>query len=210
MDKLHLRLFGGLFVEIAGKPVVGFKTQKETLLIAYLALAQRPLTRETLADLLWNERDQSLAMSNLRTLLSRLRKVVGDYLQIDRQSVALLLDKVWVDVLAFEAQTTLAQKNDSEKDVIEGLETAVALVAGDFLAGITIDNPELELWQINTSEKLHDQHSAAREQLATYYFYNRDYRQGITHARAFVHLNPINEQAHRLMMRLLARNGEIK
>ncbi len=210
MDKLHLRLFGGLFIESGGAPVAGFKTQKETLLIAYLALAQRPLTRETLANLLWDERDQSQAMSNLRTLLSRLRKVVGAYLQINRQSVALIFDQVWVDVVAFEAQLTSARANELEEDVVAGLETAVSLVVGDFLAGIAIiDNPELELWQLNTSERLYKQHSVACEQLATHYFYNRNYGKGIAHARTLVRLNPIDEQAHQLLMRLLARDGQI-
>lgn len=210
MEKLHLRLFGGLFVEIAGERVVGFKTQKEALLIAYLALAQRPLTRETLADLLWDERNQSQAMSNLRTLLSRLRKVVGPYLQINRQSVALILDHVWVDVLVFEAHIASAKVAVSDENKVAILKTAVSLAVGNFLAGISaVDNLKLEDWLLHTNERLREQHVAAREQLATHYFYTHDYRQGIEHARVLVRIDPINEQAQQLLMRLLARDGQI-
>ncbi|MCB8967377.1 MAG: tetratricopeptide repeat protein [Ardenticatenaceae bacterium] len=207
---LRIRLFGGLFIELNGQPVTGIKTQKEALLLAYLALGQQPYTRETLATLLWDERDQARAMSNLRTLLSRLRKTVGDYVQIERQTVAIQADKVWVDVLAFSNALTIAREDELGKAAIAELETAVSLAVGHFLAGVSITDSEgLQAWQMLVGEQLYEQVIAVRRQLAQHYLSNgRDMAKGIEHARAYVTLAPLHEEAHQLLMRLLVRDGQ--
>ena len=62
-----------------GYPVVGFESNKVRALLAYLAVeAHRPHPRTAVADLLWPERFDAMALANLRYALSNLRQAIGD------------------------------------------------------------------------------------------------------------------------------------
>lgn len=204
-EQLQFYLFGGLSIQVGQRPLTNFQTQKETLLLAYLAMSQRPLPRETTATLLWPDADPKQALSNLRTVLSRIRKTaVADYLHADRHTIHLQTNDVWVDALTFTELITTA---DDEE--IARLETAVALYRGNFLAGIyASDSPELENWQLLTADQLQQQSAQARRKLAHHYLHTHQYDKGIAHAHAFLALDPLREEGHRLLMRLLARDGQ--
>ena len=208
-EQLQFYLFGGLSIQVGQRPLTNFQTQKETLLLAYLAMSQRPLPRETAATLLWPDADPKQALSNLRTALTRIRKTavadsaLADYLHADRHTIHLQTDGVWVDALAFAELIAAAD------DEIAQLETAVALYRGDFLAGIyASDSPDLENWQLLTAAQLQQQSAKARRKLAHHYLHTRQYDKGIAHARALLALDPLREEGCRLLMRLLARNGQ--
>ncbi len=209
-EPLQFYLLGGLSVQVQTRPITGFQTQKEPLLLAYLAMTQQPLPRETAATFLWPDTPPKQALSNLRTTLTRIRKTaVADYLRADRQTIRLETEGVWVDALAFAEQLELAQADNDDNNAVAQLEKAVALYRGDFLAGIyASDSPELESWQLLTADQLHSQAAQARRELATHYLHTRQYDKGIAHGRVFVTLDPLREEAHRLLMRLLARDGQ--
>jgi DNA-binding SARP family transcriptional activator len=65
--------------------------------MAILACADRPRPREVLADLLWEERVQVRALSNLRGELSGLRKHLGPYVAITRYTTGLDPDDAEVE-----------------------------------------------------------------------------------------------------------------
>lgn len=70
MTRLIVRLLGSYRVELDGRPVYAFETDKARALLAYLMVeADRPHRRETLASLLWPERPESAA--RLRTFARR-------------------------------------------------------------------------------------------------------------------------------------------
>src|SRR5688500_9632207 len=50
---------------------------RKLALLAYLALATRPLTRDRLAELFWGDRDDARARHSLREALSALRRALG-------------------------------------------------------------------------------------------------------------------------------------
>ena len=57
-----------------------FKSNKVRALLAYLAVeADRPHRREALAGLLWPDRPDRDALSNLRYALASLRRTIGDH-----------------------------------------------------------------------------------------------------------------------------------
>ena len=74
MTQLMIHLLGGLIIEQDGKPIPKLVSRKTDILLAYLAQEPRSHSRETLATLLWGDRSQKQALSNLRTLISSLRK----------------------------------------------------------------------------------------------------------------------------------------
>jgi hypothetical protein len=79
VPRWSLRLLGPFVLECDGVPVTGFRSDKVRALLAYLAVEPgRPWSRSTLADLLWPDRPEGVARSNLRSALSNLRRVLDD------------------------------------------------------------------------------------------------------------------------------------
>ena len=210
---LTLKLFGGLVIEKGGEPVTGLVTQKAEVLLAYLACHPRPHSRELLATMLWDGRSQKQALSNLRTLLTSLRRHLRPYLDVTRKTMALDWEQpIWVDAVAFqEAMDSLRESATGEEATIDdpaALEDALSLYAGDFLEGVFVDESRgIEEWIAGTRERLRQLATWAREQLAVHYLHHRQYAAGVRHARELVRLDPLREGAHRLLMRLLARDG---
>ena len=121
----------------------------------------KPQSREHLAELLWPERAQKRSLSNFRTALARLRRRLGAYLEVTRQTVGFneggdIESEVhyWLDVAQFEAQfkTNSGLENlDGPPAPIDitGLTGALELYRGDFLAGFSLsDAPDFEEWII--------------------------------------------------------------
>ncbi len=72
MARLSICLLGHLQVTLDGKPVTRFDSDKVRALPAYLAVeADRPHRREKLAGLLWPDRPERSARTNLRSALGR-------------------------------------------------------------------------------------------------------------------------------------------
>src|SRR5436190_20571312 len=82
---VELRCFGTFEVTVHTEPVAAFPTDKIRGLLAYLALeshtevgarGSRPHRREALASLFWPDMADSLALTNLRLALHRLREAL--------------------------------------------------------------------------------------------------------------------------------------
>jgi predicted ATPase/DNA-binding SARP family transcriptional activator len=207
---LTIKLLGGLAVEKDGSPLPKLISRKADVLLAYLAQEQRPHSRENIATLLWDDRSQKQALSNLRTLLSSLRKHAGEYVVITRTTIALNQEEtVWVDTAVFQHQLALTQENWPEKQAIDQAEEALALYQGDFLDGVLVrDSFELESWMQKTRDQLRHLAVATRQKLVNAYLSQGQYGAGIQHAAILLQLDPLDESAHRQMMMLLARNGQ--
>ena len=99
---IEVSLLGPPRVERDGV-LVAFDTRKALAVLALLALADRPRTRDGLADLLWPGNDPAHARGALRRTLSALRSAVGgDLLEATSDHVRLVKgDGVAVDVDRF-------------------------------------------------------------------------------------------------------------
>ncbi len=204
----RITLFDGFTVTHGDKPIPKLISRKADILLAYLAQEQRPFTREQLATLLWPDRSQKQALSNLRTLLSSLRKHASDFVTITRQTVAIKAD-VWVDTAVFQQQLTLAQNNWPDADAIARAEDALALYHGEFLDGILVDGSfKLESWMQTSRDHLRHLVNNLRQELINHYLQQGEYAFGIKHAHALLQDDPLDEAAHRQMMILLTRSGQ--
>ena len=83
MPRLTLTLFGSPRIELDQQPIT-VDTRKAIALLAYLALARQPHSRDALAALLWPDYDQSHAYAALRRTLSALNKALGRLWPRDR------------------------------------------------------------------------------------------------------------------------------
>jgi DNA-binding SARP family transcriptional activator len=109
VPRWSLRLLGPFSLECDGvRRHVSFRSDKVRALLAYLAVEPgRPWSRSTLADLLWPDRPEGVARSNLRNALSNLRRVLDDaravppYLVVSPTDVQVdVAADHWVDVAA--------------------------------------------------------------------------------------------------------------
>ena len=160
MERFRLCLLGPFQALLAGKPITGFESNKTRALLAYLAAENgRPHSREVLAELLWPDRPQGVALANLRHTLADLRTTIGDH---DAAQPCLLVahqtlqfdppawrGDVFVDVARFEA--LLASGAGA---TLAACEEAMALYGGQFLQGFTLDgSPEFEAWLVLQRER---------------------------------------------------------
>jgi DNA-binding SARP family transcriptional activator len=138
---LDITLLGAPRVERDGEAVT-FDTRKAMALLALLALAERPRSRETLCGLLWPAHDPDRARGALRRTLSTLRKGIGDN-RIDSAGDSLALRRgpgLELDVARFR---TLTADGASEQD----LGKAAALFSSDFMEGFSLRaSPEFDYW----------------------------------------------------------------
>lgn len=216
MASLTIELLGGLNIKQDGRALATFKSRKAEALLAYLVYGQRPLTREELAAFFWKESKPAQAQANLRKLLSDCRQVVGSFLLIDRETVAFDTNSdYWLDVdeflAAIKALSPYGQDRQSPHEdlYISQLEQAITLYKGDFLAGFYLrDSIHFDEWAALERERLRLTAVTARKQLATYCLHRRAYQQGILHATHLLAMDPLHEESHRLLMRLLARAGQ--
>jgi len=202
MGRLQLTLLGGFRARLDTDQALVIAIKKSQALLAYLAL---PLgqahPREKLAALLWGDMREPQARAGLRQTLFTLRKLLGDPepLRLVGETVALDPALVTVDVGVFEQRVA--------KGTRETLEEASALYQGDLLEGLTLQEPPFEEWLVAERLRLRE---VALEALARLLAQQRDagaLDEAVQTALRLVALDPLQEPAHRTLMRLYTQLG---
>ncbi len=212
MARLSVRLLGTLQIALDGTPLTGFESDKERVLLAYLVEeSQQPHRREKLAGLLWPERTEVAARSNLRRVLSNLRRLLGDrtpsgppFLLVTGQTVRLNPDcDAWVDSLTFAGLLRSLRQQPCTQ-----LEEAIRLYQGDFLEGFSVaDSPACEEWMILCRERYQRLMMEALRRLVEEYERQGHHERALELAWRQLDLEPWWEEAHRQLIRLLALSG---
>ena len=200
---LEVTLLGPPRVERDGEPVA-FDTRKAMALLAHLALAERPRSREALCGLLWPAHDPDRARGALRRTLSTLRTAVGEeWIDTAGDSIALKRGPgLELDVERFRALA-----NDGAP--LDRLSEAVALFSGDFLEGFSLrDSPEFDDWQIREADTLGRELGSALRRLVELLAARGEYERALPHARRWLEVDPLHEPAHRELIRLYAWIGD--
>jgi DNA-binding SARP family transcriptional activator/predicted ATPase/predicted negative regulator of RcsB-dependent stress response len=202
MSGLTLKLLGTPEIAEGGRAITQFRSAKARALLYYVAASEQSQARTKLAGLLWGELPDANANANLRKTLTNLRRLVGPYLTITRDAVALNEgDPPWVDVREFEAALQIGDPAH--------LETAVELYRDDFLDGFYVRAaPEFETWLLAERYRLREKLLLALHNLAKHYTTLRRYTLAIESAQRLLDLEPLREDAHRLLMTLFAQSGQ--
>ncbi|GAB4427396.1 MAG: hypothetical protein Kow0031_07420 [Anaerolineae bacterium] len=209
MTAAKLFLLGAPRLEKEGVAVV-FDTRKALALLAYLAVSNAPVARDTLTGLFWPEYSQSRARANLRRTLSTLAKGLGQAgLALDGDTISLRQDSgLWVDAVAFTTLLAGSRVDAPSAGAVSTLTQALGLYQGDFMAGFTLrDSPEFEEWQFFQNETLRQQAAAALRRLIPAQLEQGDYDAAIDFARRWVALDPLDEESQRQLMQVYARAG---
>lgn len=211
--KLTIKLLGRVTIELDGKPVRGLSSRKAEALLIYLVCQKRPFSRDVLAEFLWDDREQDQSMANLRSLLSGLRRSLGAFLSISRQSVSFNLDSDYeLDVDAFVAHLEPLKNQDVVQltsNHIAEIETAVSHYYGAFLEGFYIrESRRFDEWLTVERERYQRLAVNGWQQLIRTHLQNGNYPAGIEHGVRLLETDPLNENGHRQMMLLLAKNNQ--
>jgi DNA-binding SARP family transcriptional activator len=200
---LEVTLLGPPRIERDGERVA-FDTRKAMALLAHLALAERPRSREALCGLLWSAHDPDRARGALRRTLSTLRTGIGDnWIDTTGDSIALKrAPGLELDVQRFRE---LAAAGASP----ESLCNAVAVFSGDFMEGFSLrDSPDFDDWQTRESDTLERELGSALRRLVELLAAGGEYERALPYARRWLEVDPLHEPAHRELIRLYAWSGD--
>jgi predicted ATPase/DNA-binding SARP family transcriptional activator len=206
--ELELSLLGTAVITLKGERVDRQVPAKSQALLFYLAVTGQVHSRNRLAGLLWGDKPEASAKANLRKALSTLGPMFGDVLIITRQTVAFDRDSdYWVDVEAFES--ALAENEPASKS-LDPWREAVALYRGEFLAGFSLRHAlEFEEWVLLERERLRQLAIHGLHRLSEACRVRGEYAAAIEYTGRLLALEPWQEEAHRQLMTLLARNGQL-
>jgi DNA-binding SARP family transcriptional activator len=202
MVALSLKLFGVVKLSRGGKNDIALP-RKTQMLLAYLATdGGNPIPRDKLASLIWHDRTEEQARHSLRQCLFTLAKSIGDDaspIDADRWHVSLKPDLVNVDTWSFERLLT--------EDTADAMRRATALYGGDFVAGLRFDDETLDTWCAAERTRFRELCYETLIKLASHYADTAKLDEAIEAGRRLVMLDPLREDGHRILMRLLGRAG---
>lgn len=204
----RIKLLGTLAIEEDGRRPLEARGKRlmnsvhGLALVSYLLYCNEIQSREQVADLLWEASSTSRSLMRLRELLARVRRYLPQ-VQASRMTVTFRAgaDDV-IDLF-------LLREGLASEDMAQ-LDEALRLYEGDFLASFHLPGaPMFNEWLVVVREQLRVAVLDAHHRLCQHYAAARQWRSGVDVARRWVALEPLDEVAHRWLMHLLARNGQV-
>lgn len=206
MASVEIALLGTPVLRVDGE-IVTVERRKSLAIIAYLAATGQSHRRDELSAMFWGDVDQSRALANLRQALVDMRRVLPEEAIIaNRSSMGLDLDAdIWIDTQRFDhIQARFRQSSD-----YDALIEVEKLYTGDFMTGFSLnDTPEFDDWQRIEAERYRRETMEALDKLARYYQDIGDIEFALSFANRLIEINRLDEQAHRLLMRLYVANKQ--
>jgi len=207
--RCRIDMLGGLRVRQGEREITRFRTEKTAALLAFLAYhLDHAHPREVLAELLWPWSAPGAGRTTLRVALSSLRRQLeppgvpaGTVIRADRNAIRLNPETVATDVREFEAAVRSAEEADSDGQHMHWLTEAVEAYGGQLLPGL------YQEWIVPEQERLSDLHFGAVKRLARLLHASGETDRAIDHARRAVSADPLREEAHQEVIRLLSAAG---
>jgi DNA-binding SARP family transcriptional activator len=202
---LEIHMLGPLRVSRGGHSLALPASRKMRALLAYVALAQKPVARGPLSELLWDVPNDP--RGELRWCLSKMRGLLDDgaYRRVLTRgdTVQLDLSQCSVDALDVVRATEAGIETLSP----ERLEALAALFNGEFLDSLAIDgSPMFTAWLTAQRRRLRGCRTAVLEQLVM----RGPDDQALVHLDTWLELAPFDQRAHESLFKALARRGEIR
>ena len=193
-ERLQVRLLGAVEVTLDGKRLRAFDSLRLQRFLALLVLRLELGHRSRLAFELWPDSDERQARTNLRKLLHDFRQALPEseaFVDIATEVVRWIPDgPSTVDVGRFRAAVAAGD-----------LELAAALYSGDLLPACYED------WILEEQRRLAEAHYQAIRELIALLERDGEWPRALDLARREVELDPLREEAHQDLMRLLAAAG---
>ena len=192
----RITLLGPPTIERDGRPTAGPRGAKAWAVLAYILLADRPVSRRRLVDLLFTDADDP--RGTLRWNLSQLRRALGgtDVLVGDPIEPG-LTDRDVVDVIALTQPA-------------HGDPLQLGFRPGDLLEGLTIDgSPAFDAWLQLERHHLRSSCCTLFDETAIDRLVTGRCDEAIDAALHAVELDPLDSGHHALLVRALVAAGEL-
>ncbi|MDP9002410.1 MAG: AAA family ATPase, partial [Myxococcota bacterium] len=203
---LEIRVLGELELLRQGESLALPASKKTRALLGYLVMIPRPQARQRLCDLFWDGPDDPRA--ELRWSLTKLRPLLDDpkvrRLSADREHVAFALEGAVLDLAAVRHETEhLAAAS------VGALRRAASLFRGELLEGLDLPGCyRYHQWCIAEREAVRRVRieilAALAERLEA------QPEEALSYARLRVAIDPLTEEGHMAVMRLLERLGRTR
>ncbi len=224
MPSLTLTFLGGLRITHTQQGEISLSNRKALALLAYLFVeSETPHSRETILGLLWPHLPDADARNNLRVTWAQLTARLGQddlgapFVISNRLDLQFNVhSRAWRDVAEFaqllsdcHAHATAHETRRTCAECQARLARMAELYRGEFLAGLSLnDCPAFDEWQMMQRERLHLQAIEALDDLAHFHEQAGDNASATRYARRQIELDPLRENAHRQLMRLLDKLGQ--
>ena len=152
---------------------------------------------------LWPSASEPKAHSNFHSLMYRFRRALPEN-SVPFDEVVYQFappDGFTYDVAEFQALIDKASTAQSEDEAIVDYEKAVSLYSGDFLEDLYAD------WIEPYRRSLRDLFLMALSRVAHHHAHRGRIEMAVTVAHRWLHAEPVDESAHRLLMRCYAEQG---
>lgn len=148
MLTVKLTYFGAFQVEVNGRLITNFRTEKTAALLAYLVLeGQSPLPRTRLVDLLWHGYEKRAAQTSLRVALTYLRQMLAPAQPIKATYKHIQFDGAGIGLWSDAGTLTMAAGDRLEPLSGGQLTEHLALYHGEFLEGWEmLDSAPFQKW----------------------------------------------------------------
>ena len=180
-------------------------SRKVRALLAYLALAPRPVARVHLCELLWDLPNDP--RSELRWCLSKIRSILDrpGRARVNARDDTISLDLSDCFVDAIEVGSAVA--GGIEQLSAERQRELLLLFKGDFLESLEIDrNPNFDGWLTAQRRKFRGCHAALLEHLAR----TTPDDEAFDYLERWLQLAPFDPQVHELFLNALGRCGRLR
>ena len=205
VETIRIRMLGTLQLDRDDETLALPGSRKMRALLAYLALAPRPLLRSQLCELLWDS--PADPRGELRWCLSKIRGLLDD----EARPRVLTRD----DTVRLDLSDCLVDALEIVRAAQEGIETLApdrlrrleALFEGEFLAGLEMSaSPVFDGWLTAQRRRFRACQAALLEQLAKH----------VSDEETFGYLDkwrelaPFDQHVHEIYLAALARRGRIR
>jgi LuxR family maltose regulon positive regulatory protein len=209
---VHLTTLGDFVLRRRSEPVVWqTKTQKKPieLLKVLAALGGRGVSKQKLYGLLWPDADAMASAAALDVLILRLRKLLRDpeAIMVDKGSVGLNPEHVWLDVWSFDADVESLQAAlvaDAADATIDHLATRLLKrYRGPFLA-----NDDPQRWSLAARDRWQNRFRRSLADAGRYWERRGDWGRAIALYERGVEEDSLAEALYRALMRAYVARGD--
>lgn len=214
--KLKISMLGNPEVTVDDSTITEQLSQKALGILCYLAKnLDKPISRDKLACLFWDESNIETAKYNLRYNLWSLRKALED----DKKKSQLILTQketcmlntscnIYIDVFEAEKITGTIGKNE-ETVSFDHLERVNEIYKGDFLEGFYIKGcAEFNDWVFYERERLQRKYFDVLHRLVEIYKGNKEFLKSIDIMERMLRVNPLQEEIYVELIRIYLASGD--